>query len=82
MPDGPGDNLINKISLGNFLNRNLSKEKNILRRLLQSKIGKVRPYSNTPVGRGNPGPERIQVAYGKFPLRARWERHACKEDFL
>ena len=33
LPDGPGDNLINKISLGNFLNRNLSKEKNILRRL-------------------------------------------------
>ena len=54
---------LNEISFENFLHRNLSKEKNILRKLLQSKIGKVRSYSNTPVGRGIPGPERIPMRH-------------------
>ena len=34
------------------------------------------PKFNTP--RAPPGPERIEVAYGKVPLRAGWVRMLCK----
>ena len=40
------------------------------------KIGTPPFWLNTP--RAPTGPERIKVAYGKVPLRARWERELCK----
>ena len=52
---------------------NLQKE--LLKGDLQ--VGVSRRNPNTP--RAHPGPERIKVAYGKVPLRARWERELCKE---
>ena len=46
--------------------------KQILRRLLQSNIAKVRPYSNTPVGRRSPGPERIPMRLAACTLPPPW----------
>ena len=48
----------------------------ILKNVTYRRLGNPPFRSNTP--RAPTGLERIKVAYGKVPLRARWERMLCK----
>ena len=81
IPDVPGGNPIQQDPPDRLSAENLSSTDKLLGDTphpTQTRLRGLREHSNECI----PGPERIQIAFGKFPLRARWERHACKEDFL